>query len=295
MKTFMRSLIVLAACLVAMASARAEEIFLQSEHSGLFVTVVNGTLAANARSVDTAIRLDRIAMEGGRVAFRDPRTGTFVRAGVGPDSFLATGSPHIRGWETFEITPMGRGKVALRSMQNDRFVRAGVGRRSHLAAASVDPGSWETFRMINAGTVGQNQAGNQGGNQGSGRPSAQGAGLADIFGNYFITHVAADNGFLVQLGRQLASQARLSVDDGGTVRASVGCNSMTVRISVREGRVQARGPGMSTRMMCNQQGVMAAERQVMQALETARRVVRDRRTVTFMAANGTELLKLQKR
>lgn len=291
MKTLMRSLIALAACLAAMASAKAEDIFLQSEHSGLFVTVVNGTLAANARSVDTAIRLDRIAMEGGRVAFRDPRTGTFVRAGVGPEAFLATGSPRIRGWETFEITPMGRGKVALRSMQNDRFVRAGVGRRSHLAAASVDPGSWETFRMINAGTVGQNQGGNQGG----GRPPAQGAGLDDIFGNYFITHVAADSGFLVQLGRQLASQARLSVDDGGTVRASVGCNSMSVRISVRDGRVQARGPGMSTKMLCNQQGVMAAERQVMQALETARRVVRDRRTVTFMAANGAELLKLQKR
>lgn len=293
MKTLMRSLIALTVCLAAMASAKAEEIFLQSEQSGRFVTIVNGTLAAAARGVDQAVRLDRIRMEGGRVAFRDVRSGTFVRAGVGPGTFLATGSPHIRGWETFEVTSMGRGKVALRSMQNDKFVRAGVGRNAHLAATSVDPGGWETFRMINAGTVGQNP----GGNQGVGQPPAQpqGANLADIFGNYFITHIAADNGFLVPLGRQLASQARLSVDDGGTVRASVGCNSMSVRISVRDGRVQARGPGMSTKMLCNQQGVMAAERQVMQALETARRVVRDRRTVTFMAANGTELLKLQKR
>ncbi|MEQ8479564.1 MAG: META domain-containing protein [Hoeflea sp.] len=284
MKTLIRSLVAFGMLLGAQAVAKAEQIVLQSVHSGKYVTVVNGRLAASAPNARRASMFDTVRLDGNRMAFRDLRTGTYLRAGVGKGAFLAPGSPHIRGWETFEVARLRGGAVALRSVQNGKYVRAGVGSRSHLAAVSPHARGWETFRIVSIRDL--INGGN--GNAGSGGP-----GLGDIAGTYRITHVAAENGFLVQLGRDLARQSSLSLSRGGDVRASVGCNGMSAKIRVRNGRMSTEGGVIGTKMFCPGQGVMAAERGVGRALTESRSVVRDGRTLIFKAADGAELMRLR--
>ncbi|KGF66931.1 hypothetical protein LL06_25300 [Hoeflea sp. BAL378] len=294
MKHLIRSLLALSLLVASQAAAKAEEILLQSVQSGMYVTVVNGTLAAAAPGPRGASRFDTVRLEGDRVAFRDLRSGSYVRAGVGEGAFLAAGSPHIRGWETFELVRIRGDKLALRSVGNGNYVRAGVGRDSLLAASSGRAAGWEQFRFVNPrdAQAANNNAGNQpGAGQGGNRG---GPDLDDLFGNYRITHIAAGNGFLVRLGRELGNRSTLSIDDRGTVRASVGCNSISMRVSVRDGRVRAEGPAISTKMLCQGQGQAAAEAAIIDALSSARRVDRDGRTVTFRDASGADLLKLRR-
>jgi len=282
MKNILRSFLALSFLFAAQAVAKAEEIFLQSVQSGKYVTVVNGRLAAAAPDTGRASRFVRIPLEGNRMAFRDTGGG-FVRAGVGQGTFLAAGSPHIRGWETFDLIPMGPGrKYALRSIQNGKLVRAGVGQRSHLAAVSDRAAGWEIFRFIDVREAPQ-------------APTRSASlNLGDVIGSYRITHIAADNGFLVQLGQQIAGRARFTLDDRGMVGATIGCNNLSVRISVRDGRVRTDGQVMQTKMMCSGQGQMAAEDGLRRALTTTRILVRDGRTVTFKSANGAELMKIRR-
>mgnify|MGYP001275687870 FL=1 len=292
MKTMLRGLLAVALLLAAGAAAKAEEILIQSAQSGLYVTVIGGRYAAAEPDAGRATRFERVSLAGIRVAFRDVRSDTYIRAGVGDEAYLAPGSQRILGWETFEPRSLGGGRVALRSTENGKFVRAGVGRRSHLAAVSDRVSGWETFRFVEVADSRPGQGG--GHNAGPLPPRPERPDLGDLHGNYRITHVMADSGYLVQLGSQLARQSQLSVDDTGMVRATIGCNRMSVRISVRNGRVEVHGPAMSTRMMCSQQGQSAAERKIMEALETSRRVVRDGRSVSFIGANGAELLRLRR-
>jgi len=290
MKRLARIALTVAALAVTQAAAKAEEIVLQSAQSGMYVTTVNGTLAAWTRDKTRAIRFDTVRLDGNRMAFRDMRSGTYMRAGVGPDTFLAVGSPHIRGWETFEVLPMGGGRVALRSVQNSKFVRAGRGRYSHLSAAvSGRPAGWESFKFVRAPQEGANRgSANRGhANQGDGLSTRT------LAGTYRITHVAANNGFLVRLGPQLARQARLSLNRQGAVDASVGCNSLSIRLNVNNGHVSTDGSGMMTRMRCTVQGQQAAETGILRALERSRTVDRAGRVVTFRSASGTELLKIR--
>lgn len=289
MKNLVRSFLALGFLFAAQAIAKAEEVFLQSVQSGKYVTIVGGTLAAAAPNARGARRFDTIRLEGNRIALRDVASGSFVRAGVGQGTFLATGSPHIRGWETFEVIDLRGRSVALRSVQNGKFVRAGVGRGSQLAAVSDRIAGWETFRIVDARSAGQN------GNQGQGQGQGGGVDLADIAGNYMITHIAADNGFLVQLGRQMASRARFGLDDRGRVSATIGCNNHSTRIAVRNGRVNPDGQVMQTKMLCAGQGEAAAEDGLRRALTASRIVVREGRALTFKAANGAELMKLRRR
>lgn len=284
MKTLIRSLVAFGILLGSQAVAKAEEIVLQSAQSGKYVTVVDGRLAATAPNARRASRFDTVRLDGNRMALRDLRTGTYLRAGVGKGAFLGPGSPHIRGWETFEVERLRGGGVALRSVQNGKYVRAGVGPRSHLAAVSPHARGWETFRMVSI----QDLINGGNGNAGNG-----GLDLGDIAGTYRITHVAAENGFLVQLGRDLARQSSLSLSRGGNVQATVGCNGMSTKVRVRNGQIRAEGGVIGTKMFCNGQGVMAAERGVSRALTEARSVVREGRALIFKAADGAELMRLR--
>jgi hypothetical protein len=284
MKALIRSLVAFGILLGAQAVAKAEQIVLQSVHSGKYVTLVNGRLAATAPNARRASMFDTVRLEGNRMAFRDLRTGTYLRAGVGKGAFLAPGSPHIRGWETFEVQRLRGGAVALRSAQNGRYVRAGVGAGSRLAAVSPHARGWETFRLVSIQDL------INGGNENAGRG---GPDLGDIAGTYRITHVAVKNGFLVRLGRDLAQQSSLSLSDRGNVRVSVGCNTMSAKVRVRNGQFRTEGGLMGTKMYCPGQGVMAAEHGVSQALTKSRTVVRDGRTLIFKAADGAELMRLR--
>jgi len=284
MKTLIRSLVAFGILLGAQAVAKAEEIVLQSVHSGKYVTVVNGRLAATAPNARRASLFDTVRLEGNRMAFRDLRTGTYLRAGVGKGGFLAPGSPHIRGWETFEVQRLRGGAVALRSAQNGRYVRAGVGAGSRLAAVSPHARGWETFRLVSIQDLI---------NGGNGNAGNSGVNLGDIAGTYRITHVAAENGFLVRLGRDLRRQSSLSLSRGGDVQATVGCNGMSTKVRVRNGQIRAEGGVIGTKMFCSGQGVMPAERGVSRALTKSRSVVRDGRTLIFKAGNGKELMRIR--
>ena len=268
---------------LSQAAAKAEQIVLQSSQSGMYVTTVNGTLAASTRDKTQAIRFDTVRLNGNKMAFRDIRTGTYLRAGVGPNTFLAVGSPHIRGWETFKVFSMGGGRVALRSLQNGKYVRAGYGRYSHLSA-SVDerPAGWETFQFVRAPL----------GNANQGNSETGGLSTRSLAGTYRITHVAADNGFLVRLGRQLSGQARFSLSQRGQVRTTVGCNSISTGLQINNGQVTNNGSVLSTKMWCVDQGQQAAERGIIRALQTSRTVSQDGREVTFRSASGAEVLKI---
>ncbi|SHL43542.1 META domain-containing protein [Roseibium suaedae] len=296
MKRTVRNLLALTLVLAAGAAAKADEVLLQSAKSGLYVTVVNGTLAASAQDARQAVKLDTVRLEGNKIAFRDVRSGTYVRAGVGQGTMLATGSPHIRSWETFELDRTGRGEVALRSSQNGLYVRAGVGRGSHLAAVSERARDWETFRLVDVRNAGGHQdrprpgQGNGNGNHNAG----QGPDLSSLIGNYRITHVTADNGFLVPLGRELAGRARMSIEGRGNLSATAGCNSISARIAVENGRFQTRSQPMSTKMGCVIRGQSLVENRISQILTEARTVQRDGRIVTLRARNGAELLKLRR-
>lgn len=285
------TLATLAPLALAPASARADEIVLQSSQSGLYVTSVKGTLAAWTRDPSRALRLDTVRLDGNRMAFREMRSGKYLRAGVGPNTLLAVASPHIRSWETFEITSMGGGRVALRSAQNGKFVRAGIGRTSHLAAVSSGrPAGWESFRFVSA-PRGQGNAGS--GNAAAGNQG--GLSTRALAGQYRVTHVAADNGFLVRVGPELARQSRLTLDGAGNVSASFGCNSLSIRIAVQNGRVTARDRGMMTMMRCREQGQHAAETGVLRALQTSRIVSRYGREIAFRSASGTDVLRMRRR
>jgi len=290
MKRFAQFALALATLAFAQTStqgpARADPIILQSAQSGLYVTSVKGTLAAWTRDRSRALRLDTVRLDGNRMAFRDMRTGKYLRAGVGSGTLLAVASPHIRDWETFEVYSMVAGRVALRSAQNGKYVRAGVGRTSHLAAVSAGrPAGWETFKFVSAPPA----QGNAGAGNGGGLTTRA------LAGSYRVTHVAAENGFLVRLGPELARASRLTLDRAGNVSASFGCNSLSIQIAVENGRVTARGHGMMTMMRCRVQGQHTAESGLLRALQTSRVASRNGREIAFRSAGGVDVLKLQRR
>ncbi|RIA55809.1 fascin domain-containing protein [Dichotomicrobium thermohalophilum] len=102
-------------------------------------------LALSALVPDTLHAAERIALQAS--------DGTYIRAGVTKNTLLATGSPHIKGWETFTLIRLSDGKIALRSEQNGKYVRAGVGQNSLLAAVSSRIGGWEQFEFVGSGNT----------------------------------------------------------------------------------------------------------------------------------------------
>ena len=135
-----------ALALAAMTGAASAEVFIQSELTHGFARVQSGVLHANGHA-DNAVRFELVRLEGSRVAFRAP-DGTYLRAGVGQQTLLATGSPHIRGWETFEMVAFG-GAHGLRSVQNGKFVEVDrpTGRMS---ATGTTRATQAMFRLVTA-------------------------------------------------------------------------------------------------------------------------------------------------
>ncbi|MEM5473547.1 META domain-containing protein [Hoeflea sp. AS60] len=194
---------------------------------------------------------------------------------------LAAAAPDVGRASRFVRIPLEGNRMAFRDTGGS-FVRAGVGPRSHLAAVSDQASGWEIFRFIDV--LDAPQAPTQ----------SASLNLGDVVGTYRITHIAADNGFLVQLGRSFGTAAQFVLDNRGIVGATIGCNSHSVRISVRDGRVRTDGRVMQTKMMCSGQGQMAAEDGLRRALATTRILVRDGRTVTFKSATGADLMKIRR-
>ena len=103
----------------AAAPALSDELVLISSHTREFIGAdasANQVLKGVPQEAQ-AIILDRITLDGSKVAFR-ARDGKFLRAGVGQQTLLAAVSDHIRGWETFEIVRVTNAKFAIKSVQN---------------------------------------------------------------------------------------------------------------------------------------------------------------------------------
>jgi|GEM_PF-1036525 len=137
----------IAVSLLTPLAASAETVAFQSRQNGNYLAFdSSGVLAARAAGPEAQL-FELIRLERDRVAFRDPSSGRFLRAGVTAATYLALGERHIRGWETFEMRQDGP-DITLRSVQNGKFVRAGVGPETRLAAVSEQARGWETFRLV---------------------------------------------------------------------------------------------------------------------------------------------------
>ena len=123
----------------------ADIVALQSRLTGGYVGVDGAGLLVADAAGPRALRLDMIRLDGNRVAFRDPQSGAFLRAGVGQETFLSIASPHVRGWETFEMVQSGP-DVTIRAVQNGLFV--GTDGAARLTARWGTDGQGQTFRLI---------------------------------------------------------------------------------------------------------------------------------------------------
>ena len=285
MLTKLTGLVAIAAAFLAFGgqTASAEEVLLRSKQSGKYVTVANGLLAASAGSADRALRLDMQRLDGRTVAFRVVADNTYVRAGVGGGTFLATGSPHARGWERFRLMALGGSAHALESVQNGKLVRAGVGPGSRLAAVSTGkPRGWEIFDIVPARAI-----------QPQGEQARSGVSEA-VRGTWRIEQVAtAQTGHLVRLDPALSQATRIDIGAGGGLRARAGCNTITATIVQHGGAWRSSAP-MQTKMMCPDRAAMNVERSFTQALGAASRVTMRGSRMTLKNPAGETVLVLRR-
>lgn len=259
-----------AAALIACAAtyAQAAEILLQSTLTGAFVRVHNGTMSASGHA-DNAVRFEMIRLEGTRVAFRT-RDGSYLRAGVGQSTRLASGSPHIRGWETFEMVPGANG-VSLRSLQNGKFVT--VDRQTgQLSATSRTRGISTEFNM-------------------PGAPRAAAGARTPVVqwtGNWTQVWLASPNGTMHR--PPAGSQATFRIAQDMTVHTSMGCNQLSSRLTV-DGQRARYSAVMTTRVRCSnaQQGY---ETGLGNAFAAVRRWEFREGQVAFLDVNGRTLLQI---
>jgi len=276
MFTLARSTIAMVAALVlsAWASvASSAEIFIQSEWSTDFVRLQRGMLHANG-DPDQATRFEMVQLRGNRVAFRAP-DGSFVRAGVGERTQLGSGSPHIRGWETFEIVREGR-HTALRSVQNGNYVevhpRSGV-----LSATAVFPDGRASLRIINAPSRGPGA-----GNQPPRPPRFEWTGrwsqmwLASPHGNLHRPPAGARADFTISVHRE--------------VEMTAGCNTVFARLVVDGNRARFERV-TATRVRCSdaRQGY---EQGMSRAFERVRSYEFREGQVVFLDRNGRTLFQI---
>ncbi len=181
-----------------------------------------------------ALHLEMIRLNGNRVAFRDPQSGMFLRAGVGQATQLSVVSPHIRGWETFELIPTARGH-ALRSVQNGLYVGADPA-EPRLAAVWGTAGLGQTYRL---------------------RPVTLTRPAPDLrpvvtqahVGRWRLDTLYGAGGQPMPLDAQAVAQMHLGIDAQGALSGNGGCNSFNARL-VRENGALAVRDFLTTRRGC---------------------------------------------
>lgn len=236
------------AAFVTAAPAAAESMIMQSAADGSYVTesTVRGTGAVLATTSQRAqaVAFEVIRLDSNRVALRHARSGQFLRAGVTQQTLLSFASPHIRGWETFEMIPVQRGH-ALRSVQNGLYVT--VARTGQLAATARRAGPQEAFNFVPArhpGPVLRPPA------QQQRPPAAVQERFDDFAGTYQITRLwGAHDGRAVDLPRDAIRNSRVTISGDGAISITVGCNSINARLN-RSGASLTSGPAMGTKRGC---------------------------------------------
>jgi heat shock protein HslJ len=217
--------------------AAAEEVVLVSSHTRDFIGAdAPGGILKGVPLRQRALVLDRITLDGNRIAFR-AADGRFVRAGVGAETYLSAVSPHIRGWETFEIVRLSAVKFAIRSVQNGRYVRLGPDGR--LAAVSDAVGSRETFSSRPAENAAAEPLPEL-------DPEAERLALS---GNWRVHRVRTFDGSLVPVPPALRDATFVRVRANGRLTASMGCNDISGRVRTADELVEF-GQVMTTKKLC---------------------------------------------
>ncbi|MCB1478527.1 MAG: META domain-containing protein [Tepidamorphaceae bacterium] len=270
--------VVISALAASTAANAAQYYTLQSVQSGKYVASAGGYLAANQPSAKTALRFDMVRVQSSQVAFRDRKSGKYLRAGVGQGAFLAVASARVGSWEIFHMRTNG-GTFTLRSAQNGKYVRAGVGNGSLLAAVSDRAAGWETFRLVrvivsdNARAPQQPQRGNNG---------------FELAGNWRLSVLRNNAGRLEELGGNASRATRMNINRRGKVSGNGGCNSFdtsveqTSRAAVRFSNV------ISTKMRCGG-ATDTYERVLFNAFAASRYFARDNRHLYLYDRNGQEI------
>jgi heat shock protein HslJ len=216
----------------ATGAASASEVFIQSELTHGFARIQSGVLHADGHA-DNAVRFELVRLEGNRVAFRAP-DGTYLRAGVGQQTLLATGSPHIRGWETFEMVAFG-GAHGLRSVQNGKFVE--VDRPTGLMSATGSTRATQAmFRFVNAPSA---------------APPPPQPPRVEWTGRWTQVWLASPNGNLHRPPAGARTDFTISVNR--EVEMTAGCNTKFANLALRGDRDARFRDQMTTRRNCGDQ------------------------------------------
>ncbi|MCW1934870.1 META domain-containing protein [Pararhodobacter zhoushanensis] len=227
----------------------------------------------------TAMTLDMVQLEGNRVAFRDPQSGLFLRAGVGAQTELAIASPHIRSWETFELIPNGPG-FALRSVQNGMYVGADPA-NPRLAAVWGTRGMGQTYLLQPVGQT---------------RPflPVRPAAPQDYVGGWQLETLYR-NGRPVALDPQAIAGAYMNIARLGAVEGNSSCNQFDARIGGHDDTIVVRNI-ITTRRACGGD-VRQVENLFYQSLQEVRRFVmlQGSGRLDMRDANGTLLASLRRR
>lgn len=265
-------LTVLFAAIVA-GAASAAEVLIQSDWSGSFVRLQRGMLHADA-DPDRAARFEMVRLNGGRVAFR-AQDGSFVRAGIGRHTLLGSGSPHIRGWETFELVRNGR-HSALRSVQNGRFVEVDA-RSGALGATALHAEGRASIRIVNAPSR------NPGAGDDRPRPPR-----VEWTGRWSRMWLASPNGNLHR--PPAGARADFTISTDRQVEMTAGCNTVSARLVTDGGRARFDSV-FTTRVRCSnaQQGY---ERGMSQAMSRVRSYEYREGQVAFLDGNGRTLIQI---
>lgn len=218
----LRAAALLATLTAAVAPALAETVAFQSRLTGGYVgTDRSGLLVADARGPN-ALVLDMIRLDGRRVAFRDPDSGQFLRAGVGEQTFLAVASPHIRGWETFELVQNGP-DVAIRAEQNGLYI--GTDGSPRLTARWATRGQGQLFRLVPVGTPAPAPAPAQ---QPAQQSAEQGRPIAHDLP--FAGRWVLDDLFVAGVNDRAMRRASVQIGDRGALSGDTGCNTFSARL-----------------------------------------------------------------
>lgn len=254
----MRFLIVFLALLgsfIATLPAMAERVAIQSWQNRQYACF-DGTYLAASCPGNRAHVFEMEDLGGGVVAFRDPASGRYLRAGVTDQSLLALGGGQIGGWERFETT-QSNGATFLRSLQNGLYVRAGIGPDTLFGAVSPHMMGWEEFRIFPVGAPAS--------------PSLEDDHELPVSfsGSWVLDTVVSAQGQSVTFNDRMARARPITIAADGQIHFSFGCNQVNGRLLQQGGRMGVAGGGMMiTRMACP--GLeMDLERAVMGAFNAA--------------------------
>lgn len=267
-------------------AALAQSIVLQSVSNGSYVGIVAGSYLSTGHSAASAVRLERIALQSTQVAFR-ATNGQFMRAGVGQRTNLMIGSPHIRGWETFQQIRGEGNSVAFMSAQNGRYLT--VDDDGRLSATAQRITQREMFRLVPVGGIEQNVR----------RPERQPAPtnvLREIAGNWTIQQVIdPGRGGLFPLHPNAQRVSHFRIDRTGRINASAGCRTITADIEVDHPSVSMRDLSIASTDCSNVPDSFMAEEHMHLALRNTRLISGVNNLLYLRAINGIDLMVLRRR